>query len=183
MLTDAASDTALVVTWKVVDVDPAGTVAVGGTCAAEVLLLASAMVAPPRGATAFRVMVAIEDWPPRTLLGFNDTDVIEAGFTVSDAVLLTLSYEAVIVDVADAPTALVLTVNEAVVAPARTVTEAGTVATEVLLLERVTIVPPAGAALVSVTVPLDELPPVTAVGLRATSCNAAGGAFTVNVFD
>src|SRR5579871_218523 len=66
------------------------------------------------------------------------------------------------------PTALVVTVNVAVVAPAATVTLAGTCAAEVLLLDSATLAPPVGAAPLSVTVPVDELPPVTLVGLTDT---------------
>ena len=48
-------------------------------------------------------------------------------------------------------TAAVVAVKDAVVAPDATVTEAGTVTAEVLLLERVTTEPAEGAALVSMT--------------------------------
>ena len=64
----------------------------------------------------------------------------------------------------DAATALVLTVNVALVAPAATVTLEGTLAAVVLLLERVTCAPPVGAGPLSVTVPVEEFPPVTLVG-------------------
>src|SRR5260370_36418870 len=60
--------------------------------------------------------------------------------------------------------ALVLTINVALVAPAATVTLDGTLAAVVLLLESVTTAPPEGAAPLSVTVPVEELPPVTLVG-------------------
>src|SRR5437899_12551771 len=63
-------------------------------------------------------------------------------------------------------TTLVETVKVAVLAPAATRTLAGTVAAAVLLLERVTVAPPVGAAPLSVTVPVDVLPPMTVVGLR-----------------
>ena len=77
----------------------------------------------------------------------------------------------------DAATALVLTVNVAVVAPAATVTLDGTLATVVLLVESATWVPPAGAGPLNVTVPVEELPPVTLVGFseseeRATDSGA-----------
>jgi len=42
-----------------------------------------------------------------------------------------------------------------------------------LLLERVTTAPPTGAALLSVTVPVDELPPRTEAGLRVTELTTA----------
>lgn len=57
--------------------------------------------------------------------------------------------------------------------PCRIVTEAGTVAEE-LVLESVTTIPPAGAAAPIVTVPEAVAPPVTEVGLRATETIAGG---------
>lgn len=56
--------------------------------------------------------------------------------------------------------------------PAATVTLAGKVATAVLLLESVTIAPPAGARSVSVTVTLDVLPAMTLTGLRLIEVSA-----------
>ena len=64
-------------------------------------------------------------------------------------------------------TALVLTVKFALVAPAATVTLAGTVAAEALL-ERETRAPLPGAGPLRVTVPVEGNPPVTLVGLSAT---------------
>jgi hypothetical protein len=65
----------------------------------------------------------------------------------------------------DAETEPVLMVNVALVAPAATVTLDGTVATEVSLLESATCAPPDGAGPLSVTVPVEEFPPVRVVGL------------------
>ena len=74
---------------------------------------------------------------------------------------------------AEAVTLLVLTMNVALLAPAATVTLAGTVAVDVLLLERETAAPPLGAAALSVTVPVEVYPPVTLVGLSATDESVA----------
>ena len=76
-------------------------------------------------------------------------------------------------------TGLVVIVNIAVVAPAGTVTLAGICAAAVLLLVRVTIAPPDGAGPVNFTVPVDEVPPITEVGLRVIELKVA--AVTVKV--
>ena len=75
--------------------------------------------------------------------------------------------------------ARVVTVKVPEVEPAAMVIVAGTVPTDVLLLERLTTNPPAGAAPVKVTVPVDEAGCVTVVGFRARS--ASVGRFTVRV--
>ena len=75
----------------------------------------------------------------------------------------------------DAPTALVLTVNEALVAPAATITLEGPLVTAILLLERTICAPPAGAGPLSVTVPVEEFPPVILVGFRTTEERVGGG--------
>src|SRR5947199_9117574 len=77
-------------------------------------------------------------------------------------------------------TGLVLTVKVALVALPGTVTLAGTVATLVLLLERATTAPPLGAGPLSVTVPVEELPPVTLVGLRLSDESVGGAGVTVS---
>lgn len=61
-----------------------------------------------------------------------------------------------------------VTVNVAVVCPARTVTDAGTVATVVSLLWSVTTMPPVGATVSSVTVPVDVVGNVTLDGTNPT---------------
>jgi hypothetical protein len=89
------------------------------------------------------------------------------GETVSTAVRVLPPYEAEIVAEAEAVTVFEVTANVALVAPAGTVTCAGTEATAVLLLVTVIGAPPDGAADVKVMVAVDELPPVTVTGLRA----------------
>lgn len=70
-------------------------------------------------------------------------------------------------------TGIVVTLKVTVAEPAGTVTLAGVVELA-LLSESVTTAPPAGARPVKVTVPVEGLPPVTAVGLMATEVSAAG---------
>src|SRR5260370_21069623 len=82
------------------------------------------------------------------------------------------------VTVGEAETALVLSVKDALVAPAATVTLERTLATVVSLLESVTCAPPVGAGPLSVTVPVEEFPPVTLGGFSGIeeSDADAGGA-------
>ena len=72
-------------------------------------------------------------------------------------------------------TLLVVTVKVALVAPAATVTLAGTLATAVLLLDSVTTAPPLGAAPLRVTVPCEELPPVTLLGFSVSEDRVTAG--------
>ena len=78
-----------------------------------------------------------------------------------------------------APTAVDVTLKVALVAPAATVTLAGTAATATLELLKLTRAPPLGAPPVNVTVPWTELPPTTDVGLTLTAerLAAAGAAW------
>jgi len=59
-------------------------------------------------------------------------------------------------------------VNVRLVAPAGTVTLAGTVATVVSLLERETMAPAVGAGPLSVTLPVEGDPPLTLVGFSVS---------------
>ena len=74
---------------------------------------------------------------------------------------------------AETVTALVLTMNVALVAPAATVTLPGTVAAAVLSLIRETAAPPVDAGPLRVTVPIEEDPPITLIGLSATAESVA----------
>jgi hypothetical protein len=84
--------------------------------------------------------------------------------TVSVVVRVVPSVPVMIDDVDDA-TLWVVTVKVRLVVPVAIVTLAGTIAAAVLLLESATTLPPDGAAADSVTVPVDDVPPVTVVGL------------------
>ena len=74
-----------------------------------------------------------------------------------------------------------VTVNVPVVAPDATVTLPGTVAAEVLELERATTTPPVPAACVRVTVPVPVWPLPMVAGLTETPLKAAGGGLTVTM--
>lgn len=83
---------------------------------------------------------------------------------------------------ADFFVATVVTMKFAEVAPAGTSTLADTLAKAVLEESKDTVAPPMGAALVSVTVPVEDTPPTTLAGLRASDDSAAAGTgLTVSV--
>ena len=102
--------------------------------------------------------------------------LLAGALTVRVALRVRPAYVAEIVVLALELTAVVETVNVALVAPAGTVTLAGTVAAAVLLLESAIDAPPDGAAASSVTVPVELSPPVTVVGLRASDDSAGSEA-------
>src|SRR5580704_10923298 len=106
-----------------------------------------------------------------------------AGFTVNIAVWV-FADTAVMVAVAGVDTVEVETGMVAVVLPAGMMTEAGTVAAE-LLLAKFTDAPPDGAGCANVTVPVALCPPDTVLGemekpLMSAGCAPVAG-FTVNV--
>jgi hypothetical protein len=168
--TYVGGSTELVDTVKFALVAPAATVTLAGTVANAVLPLERVTTAPPAGAGALRVTVPVEVFPAATLVGLRLTEerVVAGGggFTRRLMDLVASSTAAETVTTVVAVTALVDTVKFALAAPAGTVTLAGTAATAELLLERVTATPPVGAAVSSVTVAVEVLPPTTLVGLR-----------------
>ena len=125
-------DTVDVETGTVAVVCPAGIVTDAGTVAAE-LLLARFTDAPPDGAGAASVTVPVALWPPDTVDGEMEKPLmsadcpLDAGFTVSIAASV-FADAAVIIAVAGLETALAEMGNVAVVWPAGTVTDTGTVA-------------------------------------------------------
>ena len=98
---------------------------------------------------------------------------------MSEVVLVTPAYNAEIVTAVELVTLLVLTVNVALLAPAATVTLAGTVAAAVLPLITETDAPPLGAGPLSVTVPVEGDPPVTLVGFSVSEERVRAGGSTV----
>src|SRR5437870_3512477 len=86
--------------------------------------------------------------------------------------------EETVTEVLDAP-ADVVTMNVAELPPAAIVTLAGTLATEGLLLDSATTIPPAGARPLRVTVPVEELPASTAEGESVNDDGTGGSMVTV----
>lgn len=154
-------------------VDPAATVTLDGTVAA-LLFDCKVTTVPPDGAAPPRITVPVELAPPATVVGLRVNDVSACGLTVNVAEALAPPSEELMLTGVLAPTANVVIAKVADVAFAATVTVAGTVATAVFALVSVTMVPPDGAGPVRVTVPVEDAPPMTTVGLRLNPLSVAG---------
>ena len=113
--------------------------------------------------------------PLRPLAVTVKVTLAPGGFTVSAAVLVTPARTAEMVAAVEEVTEAVVAVKVALVAPAATVTLAGTPASAVSLLASATTAPPEGAALVSVPLPCEVPPPVTLLGFSARVFRLAGG--------
>lgn len=178
--TDVELVTVFVVTVKVALVAPAATVTFAGTVATEVRLLDKATTVPADGAGPDSVTVPVDGEGPLTVVGFRVTTLNVGAVTVNVAVLLTPRVPFIVTE-AFVATGLVVTVKVAVVAFAATVTLAGTWAAN-LLLDRVTTAPPDGAGPFKVTVPAEDVPPITDVGLRVTELSVAAVTVKIAVF-
>jgi hypothetical protein len=162
-------------------VDPAGTVTDVGTLATAVVPLVN-VTTTDSVAIPDKVTVPVLFVPPLTLVGFKvSVETTRTGLTVIVAVLDTPLRVAVIVKDDAAVTVRVVIIKVADVAPAATVTLAGTVPMVVDEDARVTTAPPVGAALVRVTVPVAGTPPVTAVTTVVRVDKTAAGGVTVMV--
>jgi hypothetical protein len=181
IVTAVEAPTALVEMPNTAVVAPPATVTVEGTVTTPALLVESDTVAPACGAAADSVMTPCELDPPATVSGLATSlctvgpgGGAPAGVTVSVAVLDVPLNEAVIVTAVVAETADVVIVNVPVNPPTGTVTLAGTAATAGLLLESaMTVV--SGAAVLTITVPLDASPPATVGGLMSRFVTDVGG--------
>lgn len=171
----------LEVTVNVPCVAPAATVTEDGTVATLVLLLLKLTAVPPVGAATVSVTVPVEFVPRRTVVGFRVSDcTLGTTVTVNGAETVTPRVAEMLTIVCEV-TALVFTVKVALVLSQDTVTLAGTVATPVLLLDRVTVVPENGAEEEIVTVPVTVFPPPMVVGFRVTETTCGPLIVTFNV--
>ena len=177
MVAPVAVDTAVVVTVKVAVFAPAAMVTEVGTVAL-VELDASEMARPPVGAAVPMVTVPVEDAVPTTLVGDKVTLTSAGGLIVNVADCDELLAVPVMVADVTVATDLVVTVKVVEVAPAATVTDAGTTALA-LLEARLTTTPDGPAGPLRVIVPVDDVRPVTAAGLKDTL--ETTGAFIVRV--
>jgi hypothetical protein len=171
IVTAVAVVTGLVAMAKFAVAALAATVTEAGTVAALVLLLRSVTTAPAAGAAALSVTVPVLAAPPFTDTGFTERE-FSGALTTSVTTLLAPSRVAVMFTPVSVVTGLVVMAKFAVVALAATVTEAGTVAALMLLLVSATIAPVAGAAALSVTVPVLPAPPVTTEGFNVIDASA-----------
>jgi len=140
---------------------PSSTVATVGI--AEATLPAMAIVMPPAGAAALSVTVPAAALPPTTLVGSSLMPITAGALMVKTALIIVPETE--ITTVVSFGTGVVPTVNVPVLFPPGTV-HSTTVAAG-LLLTIWNVMPLAGAEEPKVSVPVDAVPPVTAVGLSA----------------
>lgn len=168
--------TAVVVTTNVTLVAPLGTVAVAGTTALELPELRFTMM-PPLGAGPLKVNVPVDEDPPMTDAGATVRLAGTGGVIVSVAFAVTPPSVAEIVAFVANETAEVLMLKEAVVCPANTLTWAGGTALK-LLEPKTTTIPPFGAGPFNVTVPFEDVPPVTDAG-DSDSDDGVGGVMVI----
>ncbi len=174
--------TAETVAEKLAVVEPAATVTEAGTVTAE-LLLARLTTKPPVGAAALSPTVHVSVPAPVIVpLAQLSADSFAVGVgTASCRAMVPVTLPALAVRVAVCAVLTAETVAEklAVVEPAATVTEAGTVTAE-LLLARLTTKPPVGAAALSptvhVSVPAPVIVPLAQLSADSFAVGAGAGA-------
>lgn len=166
IVTGVAAATPSVVTVNVTDVAPEGTVTEVGTVAAAVFELKMKTGTPPVGAAGEIVTVPVTLLPPMTVAGASVRPVGRGAVVVSDEFAKEAPRAAEMVFATSLPTSVVVAVNVAVEAVAGTVTDAGTLTTEVSEHVKATTAPPVGAEPLMVIVPVDGCPPATTEGLK-----------------
>ena len=144
-----------------------------------VALLDNVTEVPTEGAGPLRVTVPVDGTPPFTVVGLSVRDASWGARTDSEAVRVMPLRDAETVTVVLLVTGAVVIVKFAVLAPAGTVTLAGTAAAALLSLNETNVF--TAALPLSVTVPVDDEPPVTVLGLTLTLLNEGG--FTVRLAD
>jgi len=122
--------------------------------------------------------VPVEVFPPVTRSGLNRIACSPTGFTVRVVVTDAAPDVAVRVTAVAVETAVVVTVNRALLCPDATVTDVGTVA-DGSLLASATTTPPVPAGALSITDPLAVPAPTTLLGSTLIELNPSG--FTVSV--
>jgi hypothetical protein len=153
------------VALKVAVVAPTGTVVEAGTDN-ELLLSVILTAAPPLGAACDRVTVQVLDPFDARLVGLHTSDEMTTVVTrLTLAFAEVPSYVAVMVALPALEIVVAVAWKLALVAPAATVTDAGTV-NELLFSERATTAPPLGAARDSDTVQVADAPDVRLVGVH-----------------
>ena len=156
--------TELTVAVTVEEDAPDATVTLVGTATA-LLLLTSATLRPPEGATEFNDTVHVADPAPVNELPPHDNALIEGAsceaepLRLIEVVFETVPCVAVSVTVCEALTLDTIATKLALVDPDATVTETGTL-TALPLLARLTVVPPLGAGALSVTLQVSEPAPI-----------------------
>ncbi|MBI1791167.1 MAG: hypothetical protein HYR60_26865 [Acidobacteria bacterium] len=142
---------------KLAVVEPEATVTEAGTASAA-LLLDRLTANPPPPAVLVRVTVQLAAAAEATLAGQFTEDSCTGAVLVSEKVRVMPLMVAVRVAEVSTATAAAVAVKVALVAAAATVTEAGTV-TLALLDESETVIPPANAPALSVTVQVEVAGP------------------------
>lgn len=166
------TETGNVVTLKVAVVELPATDTVVGTVA-QLMLDETATDTPPVGAGPLRVNVPVEGAPPCTIGGLTLTLTMLGALIAKAAWAVVTPKVPVIVAEVEIATAFVVTVKLTELVPAATVTELGTVA-EPVFDDKVTTAPLEPALPLRVTVPIEEVPPMTVVGLTVTLDSVAG---------
>ena len=166
IVTTVLFPTANVVTVKLAEVCPAGTLTIPGTVATDELLVASVTEIPPAEAGELRNTVPVAFVPPGTLAGLIVMDCRSGGafgfaLTLTKIDLVTPPAVAKTFPPVGSPvTGLVPIAKLVALFPAGIVTLAGTWMIEGLSVVRLTTPPPAGAGITSATLARPELPPI-----------------------